>query len=78
MNRQNVVPFTSSPRAALARRGAPDKSRAPRASATVEIECPRCAAVLCVDAGILAVDPEILCAGCEESFSLYPDEAAVD
>lgn len=78
MNRQNVVPFASSPRAALARRGAPDKARAPRAAATVEVECPRCAAVLCFDAGILATDPEILCAGCDETFSLYRGEAAAD
>lgn len=77
MNRHNVVPFTSSPRG-LARRGAPDKTRAPRVLSTVEVECPHCAAVLCFDAGILATDPEILCAGCDEIFSLYRGEAAAD
>lgn len=76
MNRENVVPFDSSARSALARRGAPDKARALRA--TVDIECPHCAAVLCLDAGVLATDPEILCAGCDESFVLYRGEAAAD
>ena len=78
MNRHNVVPFASSPRGALARRGAPDKSRSPRVVSPVEVECPHCAAVLCFDAGILSTEPEILCAGCDESFSLCRGEAAVD
>lgn len=73
MNRENVVSFASSARCALARRGAPDKARA-----SVDVECPRCAAVLCVDARILAADPELLCAGCDESFTLYRGEAAAD
>lgn len=78
MNRHNVVPFASSPRGALARRGAPDKARSPRAGAALEIECPHCAAVLCLDPRILTTDREILCAGCEESFSLFRGEAAAD
>ena len=73
MNRNNVVSFASSARGALARRGAPDKARA-----LVDVECPRCAAVLCLDAAIFATDAEILCAGCDETFSLYPGEAAAD
>jgi hypothetical protein len=73
-----VVPFASSPRGALARRGAPDKARFPRVRSTVEVECPHCAAVLCFDAGILGTDPEILCAGCDESFLVFRGEAAVE
>ena len=75
MSRDNVVPFAAPSRDALARRGAPDKARVP---VTVEIECPRCAAVLCVDAGALSVDPEILCSGCDTSFSLVRGEAVAD
>ena len=41
-------------------------------------ECPRCAAVLCVDAASLLVKPEILCAGCDSSFSPEWGEAAAD
>ena len=78
MNRNNVVPFTSSARGALARRGAPDKTRSRELHATVEIECPWCAAVLCVEAAVLATDPEILCAGCDRTFSPLPGEAAAD
>lgn len=75
MNRDNVVPFVAPSRGALARRGAPDKSRV---ALWIEIECPRCAAVLCVDGPALASDPEILCSGCDESFSLVRGEAVAD
>jgi hypothetical protein len=34
--------------------------------------------VLCFEAGVLATDPEVLCAGCDEIFSLYRGEAAAD
>lgn len=76
MNRDNVVPFVSAARGALARRGAPDKART--RSTPVEIECPRCAAVLRLDAGVLAMDPEILCAACDTTFSHFRGEAAAD
>jgi hypothetical protein len=76
VNRENVVPFVSSTRGALARRGAPDKSR--RIPPMVDVECPRCGAVLCVDAASLLVRPEILCAGCDSSFSPTWGEAAAD
>lgn len=75
MNRDNVVPFVSD-RGALARRGAPDKAR--MRPATVEIDCPHCGAVLCIDAGALAADPEILCAGCDASFAFFHGKAAAD
>ncbi len=76
MNRENVVPFVSSARGALARRGAPDKSR--RMPPMVDVECPRCAAVLYVDAASLLARPEILCAGCDSTISFDQGEAAAD
>ncbi|MEO8430444.1 MAG: hypothetical protein ABI592_02965 [Acidobacteriota bacterium] len=71
MNRDNVVPFVSG-RNALARRGAPDKARVP---VSIEIECPRCATLLWVEPETFAGEPEILCSGCETSFSVVPGEA---
>lgn len=66
--KDNVASFDL-PGIGLARRGAPDKTAdSPRA--TVEVECPRCDAVLCLDAGLLALDPEVLCAGCEATIPL--------
>jgi hypothetical protein len=52
----------------MARRGAPDKTQ-PR-SDTVEVECPFCAAVLCLEAGAMAMRPEVLCAGCDTTIPL--------
>ncbi len=78
MNRQNVVPFATPARGAWARRGAPDKTRPREVDPTVEIDCPWCMAVLCVEAGVLATDPEILCAGCDRTFSPLPGKAAAD
>lgn len=63
MSENNVVPFEISPRAAQARRGSSDKAPAP---AAIEVACPRCDAVLCLDQDLAALDPEILCA-CQES-----------
>ena len=48
MKQQNVVPFEPFSRDGMARRGAPDKTRA-RESETIEVECPSCSAVLCLD-----------------------------
>jgi hypothetical protein len=62
VSEHNVVPFEISPRAAQARRGSSDKTPVPP---TVEVECPRCDAVLCLDEDLADDDPEILCAGCE-------------
>jgi len=63
VNQDNVVPFERPLLAGLARRGSPDKSR-PRAPEMVELECPSCAAVLCLESAFLLFDSEILCAGC--------------
>lgn len=69
MSEENVVRFHPSPRAGMARRGAPDKTQ-PAQPETVEVECPSCAAVLCLEAGGLALRPEILCAGCDTMIPL--------
>jgi hypothetical protein len=69
VSEQNVVRFYPSSRAGMARRGAPDKSQSPQPE-TVEVECPYCAAVLCLEAGVLALGPEVLCAGCDTTIPL--------
>ena len=66
--KDNVAPFDL-PRIGLARRGAPDKST-DSSRETVEVECPKCDAVLCLDAALLALNPEVLCAGCEATIPL--------
>lgn len=71
MNRDNVVPFEHPHRAGLARRGSPDKLRT-LIEDTIELECPRCAAVLCLDAARLMVPPAVLCAACNSP--LWPEE----
>ena len=69
MSEENVVLFRPSRRSGMARRGAPDKTQTPK-SETVEVECPHCAAVLCLEAGVLALRPEVLCAGCDMTIPL--------
>ncbi len=71
MSEENVLRFDPSSRSGMARRGAPDKTQ-PR---TVEVECPFCAAVLCLDAAILRLRPEVLCAGCDSVIPIAEDEA---
>lgn len=73
MSRNNVVPFDPSLRAALARRGAPDKSPTPL-EATLEIECGRCAAVAAVDLAVLYTEPSVTCAGCGADIPLVGRE----
>ncbi|HYK41281.1 MAG TPA: hypothetical protein VE007_02755 [Thermoanaerobaculia bacterium] len=78
MNRENVVPFISSEHGALARRGAPDKSRRPdkwrKLAPMVDVECPLCGATLFVDAASVLARPEILCAGCDSTISVERGE----
>ncbi len=76
MSEENVVRFHPSPRPGMARRGAPDKMQAPR-SETVEVECPYCAAVLFLEAGVLALRPEVLCAGCDTTIPLAGNDQSV-
>lgn len=74
MNRDNVVSFEEPRRTGLARRGAPDKIRGVVDEA-IELECPRCAAVLCLDSERL-LPAEVFCAGCNGSLSVVGSEAA--
>ncbi len=67
MSQRNVVPFEGPARRAMARRGSPDKALALE---TVELPCPYCEAVLCLDAGLLAMEAEVLCAGCRTAIDL--------
>jgi hypothetical protein len=68
VSKENVLQFDPSPRSGMARRGAPDK--APSAANTVEVECPFCAAVLCLEARIATLHPDVLCAGCDATIPL--------
>ena len=68
MNAANVVPFEIPAGGAMARRGSPDKRGLP--DVTVEVECPECDAVLCLDAALLYRKPEVLCAGCDATVPL--------
>ncbi len=74
MSEENVVRFHPSPRAGMARRGAPDKTHSPQ-SETVEVECPYCAAVLCLETGFLALRSEVLCARCDTAVPLGGSQA---
>jgi hypothetical protein len=74
VNEDNVVPFEHPRRAGLARRGSPDKFRAPT-DGTIELECPRCAAVLCLDAARALVPPSVLCSACGSPLSLERETA---
>jgi hypothetical protein len=72
VSEENVLRFDPSFRSGMARRGAPDKTQ----SQTIEVECPFCAAVLCLDASILRLRPEVLCAGCESTIPIAEHEAS--
>ncbi len=69
MNENNVVPFDLAARGGMARRGSPDK-RGAVPDETVEVECPECEAILCFDRALLALNPEILCAGCDATIAV--------
>ncbi len=73
MNRDNVVAFRPSLRNGMARRGAPDKTHGLPAE-TVEVECPHCAAVFCLEP-ISSMSGELLCAGCETAIPLQAEDA---
>jgi hypothetical protein len=69
VNRDNLVSFDAFARGRSARRGADDKLPF-ETEGMVEVECPRCAAVLCVEVDLLSVAPEVLCAGCDATIAL--------
>ena len=72
MSPENVVPFEALLRKTMARRGAPDKT----VLDTVEVDCPYCAATLCLDEGALSRDPEVLCSRCRQVIDLGGPETA--
>ncbi|HMF07673.1 MAG TPA: hypothetical protein VKJ00_00980 [Thermoanaerobaculia bacterium] len=67
MSQENVVPFESPTRRAMARRGSADKALAVE---IVEMICPYCDVVLCLEAGLLALNAEVLCSGCRTVIDL--------
>ena len=69
MSDDNVARFDLEARGGMARRGAPDK-RGSFEPETVSVECPECDAVLCLDVAVLALNPEVLCAGCDATVPL--------
>ncbi|HEU5251302.1 MAG TPA: hypothetical protein VFW15_15045 [Thermoanaerobaculia bacterium] len=70
MSDDNVARFDLVARGGMARRGAPDKRGGSLPAETVEVECPECDAVLCLEAAVLALNPEVLCAGCDATIPL--------
>lgn len=77
MNPNNVVPFEHPLSSGLARRGSPDKAL-PVVPDTIELECPRCAAVLCLESDLLFLGGEVLCAGCQCTIPVGPPPERVD
>ena len=71
MSQKNVVPFEISARRAMARRGSPDKALSME---IVEVVCPYCGAVLCLEAGFLALRAEVLCSDCQTVIDLSGQE----
>ncbi|HSS45236.1 MAG TPA: hypothetical protein VLO07_07830 [Thermoanaerobaculia bacterium] len=65
----HVVPFRPGTRGGMARRGAPDKTYGLPAEA-FEVECPRCAAILCFEGAPFSRKREVLCVGCEAAIPL--------
>ena len=68
MNRNNVVPFRPASPGAMARRGAPDKRPIP--GGALELECPRCEAVLRLDLDPPAAEHEVLCFECDAPIAI--------
>ena len=75
MSEENVLRFVPSPEAGMARRGAPDKTHG-RPPENVEVVCPYCDAVLFLEMTTLAIATDVLCAGCDATFSLAGAETA--
>ncbi len=69
MNRDNVVSFDAYARGRRsARRGSDDKLPF-ETEAMVEVECPRCAAVLRLEVDALSGRPEVDCSGCDATIA---------
>ena len=61
MSLENVIPFETLRRRAMARRGAADKTYVTGAA---EIDCPFCATTLYLDASVLTAGSEVFCSAC--------------
>jgi hypothetical protein len=68
VNRDNVVSFDAFARGRSARRGCDDKLPV-ETEGMVEVECPRCAAVLRLGADWLSESSEVVCSGCDAMIS---------
>jgi hypothetical protein len=68
VSQNNVVSFDAFARGRSARRGADDKLPFEKEE-LVEVECPRCGAVLCLEMEALSGGPEVLCDGCETTIA---------
>ena len=68
MNRDNVVSFDAFARGRSARRGCDDKLPV-ETEGMVEVECPRCAAVLRIGVDWLSENPDVACSGCDATIS---------
>lgn len=68
MNRDNVVSFDAYARGRSARRGSDDKLPH-ETEGSVEVECPRCAAVLRLQMDELSGGPEVSCTGCDATIA---------
>jgi hypothetical protein len=72
VSQNNVVSFVAFARGRSARRGADDKLPFEK-DETVEVECPRCAAVLRLEVDALSGAPEAFCAACDATISFRAD-----
>lgn len=68
MNRDNVVSFDAFARGRSERRGSDDKLPV-ETEGMVEVECPRCAAVLRLGVDWLSGGPEVACSGCDATIA---------
>jgi hypothetical protein len=77
VNRDNVVSFDAFARGRSARRGADDKLPF-ETEGRVDVECPRCGAVLCLDVDQLRVATEVFCHGCEATIAFRAEAVDVN
>jgi hypothetical protein len=72
VNRDNVVSFDAFARGRSARRGADDKLPF-ETEGMVEVECPQCAAVICLEVNRLSTSSEVLCTGCDATIAFLAE-----
>lgn len=72
MNRDNVVRFDDYARGRSARRGAADKLPFDEGE-RIEVECPSCSALLCLDVDLLSAHGEVFCAACDSPIAFQAE-----